>query len=165
MKNGQTNQNNSKSSKFSKFAGKVPISLCLLINLATFVCTKTDLSKWKISNWIIFLIPYSLLFISSILWLYHWHRRKCIEEDHALEDLRYKRSKRRREEYELKKQQELQIKRLHVQNNFISLLSENPKLSNLSWDESDILGKNFYAEFTPFKDKSDESESKIRNIR
>lgn len=135
----------------SKLNGKIPTILFVFVNITTFVCTKADLSTWKIHNWIIFLPPYILLFICSILWI--------------VEALRDKRNKRRRSNYVLRKQEERKDTNSKLRGEIFSQLIDNSRTSEIELKESELFGKDFHVTFNNSEKKENSSRSKIRRMR
>lgn len=73
--------------KVFKATKKIPVILLAIVTLENLVCGQATFSKWTVVNWLLFLIPYLLLVIFSILWIYHWHRKECIKEKRKLMDV------------------------------------------------------------------------------
>lgn len=132
----------------SKARGKIPTCFLLLTNITTIVCEKVNFAEWEIYTWIIFLMPYLFLCIYCVLWLYHWHKKKCIEEKIALENFHFKQQQ---EKQMLKVEQKHENAKIDIQNNFFSHLAKNPHISEMSWGDNDLLGKNFHAKFDTSK--------------
>ena len=145
MRNEQTNSTSSKEDKlFIKPSGSIPLYMYWVRTI-----WETDTSTWTLFFWIFYLIiPLLFLLISFSLWLYHWHQRKSIEENIALETLYKKRTKRWRREY---KQLQKDLEQLFVHTYLILHLSSFSNTSEMSWRKKDILDHNFHTKFTDSK--------------
>lgn len=82
------------SSTIAKGSLSAPAVLLALLHVMSVVCSGFTFSSWTLTTWIVFIPFYILLWITSILYVIHWHRKKNLEEEEKKEQIRAARRKR-----------------------------------------------------------------------
>lgn len=153
------------SSTITKGSLSAPAVLLALLHVMSVVCSGFTFSSWTLTTWIVFIPFYILLWITSILYVIHWHRKKNLEEEEKKEQIRAARRKRIDESDKQTEDCNLERDTLSAQEECLKMLLHNPNLSGFSCDDNPLLGKNVHIEFEKSgKNTTDNTPSKIRAI-
>ena len=163
MKKTRTPQ--SLSSSTTKGSLSAPVVLLALLHVMSVVCSGFTFSSWTITTWLVFIPFYILLWITSILYVIHWHRKKNLEEEEKKEQIRAARRKRIDESEKQTEDCNFGRETLSAQEECLKMLLQNQTLSGFSCDDNPLLGKNVHIEFeSSKKNTTGSTPSKIRSI-
>ena len=129
-----------------------PAVLLFLLHVMTLIGSYFTFSSWTIITWILFIPYYLLLWIASVIYVLHWHRRKNLEENEKEEQIRALQQKGFDESDKQTEQFSLEREKLSAQEEFLRMLLLNSNLTEFSCDDSPILGKNVHVKFEKSED-------------
>ena len=153
------------SSTITKRSLPAPVVLLALLHVMSFVCSAFTFSSWTLITWIVFIPFYILLWITSVLYVIHWHRKKNLEEKEKEEQLRAARRKRIDESAKQTEDCNRERDTLSAQEDCIKTLLQNPNLFEFSCDDNPLLGKNVHIKFGKSEESTkDKASHKIHTI-
>ena len=154
------------SSSTTKRSLSAPAVLLALLHVMSVVCSGFTFSSWTITTWLVFVPFYILLWITSILYVIHWHRKKNLEEEEKKEQIRAVRRERIDESEKQTEDCNFERDMFSAQEECLKMLLQNQTLSGFSCDDNPLLGKNVHIEFEKFeKNTTRNTPSKIRSIK
>lgn len=133
------------SSTITKRSLPAPVVLLALLHVMSFVCSAFTFSSWTLITWIVFIPFYILLWITSVLYVIHWHRKKNLEEKEKEEQLRA--ARRKRIDESAKQTEDCNREETHFQHkktaskrySKIQTYSNFPVMTILYWEKMSIL--------------------------
>lgn len=130
------------SSVITKWSSATSCLLILLVHIVTTICSGFTYSSWPPLVWFLFIPYYILLWVASVLAVYHWH------QDWKLEYQRKKNEmaaiKASQEDDKKRKAEYFQMERdkLNTLDNITSQLLNKPNITEISFGSHPILGEN-----------------------
>lgn len=118
-----------------------PLILSVLLHVAVTIFTRFTFASWSPIIWALFIPYYLLLWIASIFYLRHWHKKMLIQEEASREKLKailkaYQTERKKEAQAQLmEKQSQLDQKAI------LSQIIEKEGMVFISIGESPILGK------------------------
>ncbi len=151
------------SSTITKRSWSAPAVLLALLHVMTVVCSKFAFSSWTITTWFVFIPFYILLWITSGLYVLHWHRKKKLEEKEKEEQIAAAYRKSSDESVKQTEDSNLERDKLSTQKECLKTIFQNQTLSRFSCDNNPLLGENVDIEFDKYKRNiTSNAPSKIR---
>lgn len=143
-----------------------PTILLALLHVIS-ICSSFTFSSWTFVTWIIFISLYIPLWVTTILYILHWHREKNLKEEEKHEQIK---SARHKQSADLDKQMndfEFKKELLFIQKECLKSLLQDPNISEFSCDANPILGDDIHIKKFehPTKTGADNIKSKIRSIK
>lgn len=130
------------SSVITKWSSATSCLLLLLLHVATVICSGFTFSSWPPIVWFLFIPYYILLWIASVLAVYHWHQNWKLEyqrkkdEMDAIKVLQEEDRKRKAEYFQIERE------KLNTLDNITSQLLNNPNITEISFGSHPVLGEN-----------------------